>query len=101
MEDHLLNQTDWDMVDLLDYNIGPFGYTHENQNDNFIPLLEDILQKDYETLVFATPVYWCAMSGILKDFFDRISDLLKIRKDLGRQLRSRSMGLIICSSNDE
>lgn len=99
--DHLVEQSHWDQIDLLDYQIGPFDYTHANQHDDFIPLIEDILEKDYKTIVFATPVYWYSMSGVMKDFFDRISDLLKIRKDLGRRLRGRAMGLVICSSNAE
>ena len=56
--DHLLEDTNWEMIDLLDYNIGPFDYTHENRDDDFIPLIEELLEKDYQTLVFATPVYW-------------------------------------------
>jgi hypothetical protein len=40
------------------------------------------------------------MSGPLKIFFDRLSDLLKSRKDLGRQLRGKRMSVLSCS-NDE
>lgn len=39
------------------------------------------------------------MSGILKVFFDRISDLLTIEKDLGRQLRGKGFGAMSCSLN--
>lgn len=54
----------------------------------------------YDTLVFATPVYWYAMSGIMKVCFDRITDLLTIEKELGRQLRGKNMGALSCSNGD-
>jgi hypothetical protein len=37
----------------------------------------------------------------MKTFFDRISDLLTIRKDLGRRLRGKSMGSVSCSSEGD
>ena len=40
------------------------------------------------------------MSATLKTFIDRISDLLKIRKELGRQLRGKKMMVIACSSDE-
>tara|TARA_R110002049_G_C9163598_1_gene561186 strand:+ start:3591 stop:3875 length:285 start_codon:yes stop_codon:yes gene_type:complete len=40
------------------------------------------------------------MSGILKVFFDRISDLLRIHTDTGRKLRGKNMAMISCSNYD-
>jgi multimeric flavodoxin WrbA len=91
--DYLNQQNDFDVIDLLDYNIGPFHYEFNNSKDDFIPLMEEILTK-YDTLLFATPVYWYAMSGTMKIFFDRFSDLLHYRKDLGRTLRGKSLAMI-------
>ena len=52
----------------------------------------------YEQIIFATPIYWYAMSAQLKTFFDRMTDLLTIHKPLGRQLRKgKKMFLIACS----
>ena len=39
------------------------------------------------------------MSAIMKTFFDRLSDLLKIRKPLGRRLRGKTMWVISSSSD--
>ena len=83
----------FDVIDLKTKTIGPFDYDFANANDDFLPLMEDIIS-NYNTIVFATPVYWYSMSGILKDFFDRMSDLLHYRKDLGRQLRGKNMAMI-------
>lgn len=87
-----------DVIDLSDYQIGYFSYDFSNSDDDFIPLIENVLQ--YDTLVFATPVYWYSMSAQLKTFFDRFSDLLHARKDLGRQLNGKNMFSVTCSSGD-
>lgn len=55
---------------------------------------------NYDLIVFATPVYWYSMSGLMKNFFDRITDCLKIEKDLGRQLRGKKAMAIACGSDD-
>ena len=44
------------VVDLLTYDISQFDYQHKNQKDDFIPLIESLLE--FELIVFATPVYW-------------------------------------------
>jgi len=87
-----------DLVDLNDHNISYFDYAHANADDDFIPLVEHIL--NYDLILFVTPVYWYSMSAIMKTFFDRISDLLTIRKDLGRLLRGKTMGSASCGSDD-
>lgn len=87
-----------DMVDLNDYAISYYDYEHANKEDDFLPLMKRIIN-DYQNVIFATPVYWYTMSGILKVFFDRISDLLTIEKEMGRQLRGKGFGAISCSLN--
>jgi len=39
-----------------------------NIDDDFISLMTEIIEK-YDTLIFATPVYWYSMSRILKKSF--------------------------------
>ena len=89
--------SNWDIIDLNDYEINYYDYDHLNRADDFLPLMNELIDK-YDTLIFATPVYWYAMSGIMKVFFDRISDLLTIEKPLGRRLRGKNMA-VISSSN--
>ncbi len=86
----------WDFVDLNDYDFSYFDYEHKNRGDDFLPLMSRLIE-EYDVFVFATPVYWYAMSGIMKVFFDRITDLLTIEKDLGRKLRGKKMAGISCS----
>ncbi len=92
----LTKQSKWDLIDLNDYNFSYYDYEHKNRNDDYLTLMAELIKK-YDTLIFATPVYWYSMSGIMKVFFDRITDLLTIEKKLGRQLRGKKMAVISCS----
>ncbi len=93
-------QTGFDVVDLNQKNIGHYDYEYNNQDDDFKPLLSNIVS-NYDTIVFATPIYWYTMSGLLKVFFDRISDAIRIEKDLGKQLRGMEMAVISNSDGEE
>jgi multimeric flavodoxin WrbA len=93
----IARQAQWDVIDLNAFDISYYDYQHLNREDDFLPLMRKVLEK-YDTLVFATPVYWYSMSGIMKVFFDRITDLLTIEKDLGRKLRGKNMA-VLSSSN--
>ncbi len=94
-----LSGSGWDIINLNDYNFSYYDYKHENKEDDYLRLMKQIIEK-YDTLVFATPVYWYAMSGIMKVFFDRITDLLTIEKTLGRKLRNKKMAAISCSNGN-
>ena len=87
-------------VDLKTKKIGQFDYAFNNRDDDFLPLMKNIVTR-YDLIIFATPVYWYTMSGTLKKFIDRISDCLKIEKELGRKLRGKKMAVISCSSGDQ
>ena len=93
--DKLLESLDFDLIDLKEKDIGAFDYEFKNQEDDFLPLMKTIVTQ-YDFLLFATPVYWYSMSGIMKHFFDRFSDCLKIEKDVGRKLRGKTMAMISC-----
>ncbi|MFL0354656.1 flavodoxin family protein [Xanthomarina sp. GH4-25] len=89
-----------DVIDLNTKTIGQYDYDYKNEKDDFIATMTEIIE-NYDTIIFATPVYWYAMSGIMKAFFDRISDLLRVEKDLGRQLRGKNMAMISTSNMDD
>ena len=93
----ILFHTEWALINLNDYKISFYDYHHENKNDDFLPLMVKLID-NYDVFIFVTPVYWYAMSGVLKVFFDRFSDLLTIEKELGRKLRGKKMGVITCSN---
>jgi len=90
---------DCDIIDLSEYEISYYDYEHANKDDDFLPLMRRVIG-DYQNIIVATPVYWYTMSGILKVFFDRFSDLLTIEKELGRKLRDKGFGAMSCSLNN-
>ena len=97
--DELIRISGWDLIDLNHSNFSYYDYEHKNLDDDYLGLMRKIIA-DYDVLIFATPVYWYSMSGIMKVFFDRITDLLDEEKDLGRKLRGKSMAAVSCSVGD-
>jgi multimeric flavodoxin WrbA len=97
---YLSEKTNYQILDLKTKNILPFDYDFKNRDDDFLPLIKDIVDS-YDIIVFATPVYWYTMSGTMKIFFDRISDCLKTEKETGRKLRGKEMVVLSCGSDQE
>ncbi|MCO5935408.1 NAD(P)H-dependent oxidoreductase [Mucilaginibacter sp. RB4R14] len=88
-----LGQTDFDMIDLLDHKIAHYNYDgHYPADDEFEAIISKALP--YSNIIFATPVYWYSMSGVMKVFFDRLTDLITIKKDLGHDLKGKSASMI-------
>jgi len=98
--EEILSKSEFDMINLQDHDISYFEYDFKNKGDDFIPMMERVVE-DYDTIVFATPVYWYTMSAIMKTFFDRFSDLVRDRKDIGRQLRGMNMAMISTGHADD
>ncbi|WP_452224875.1 flavodoxin family protein [Lacinutrix chionoecetis] len=96
---YLKKETGFDVVDLNTKNIGHFDYEFKNGFDDFNVLFKSIVT-NYNEIIFVTPIYWYSMSGLMKVFFDRISDFLKTEKDYGRQLRGMEMASISVSNDN-
>lgn len=97
--DKLKLLSDFDVMDLNDYSISYYDYGHKNEKDDYLNLIQNIIST-YDILILATPVYWYSMSGIMKVFFDRITDLLDNEKELGRKLRNKSLAVLSSSIGD-
>ena len=98
--DEISKESQIDVINLSDYNISYYDYESKNREDDFLPLIKGIIEK-YDTLIFATPIYWYNMSGIMKVFFDRFSDLIRIEKETGRKLRGKKIAVISNSHDNE
>ena len=85
------------VVDLAGLRMSPFDYSHLNRDDDFEPLMQRVLAHDQ--IIFATPIYWYAVSPAMKVFLDRISDLLELPDLLpeGRRLRGKNV-YVVCTS---
>ena len=88
-----------EIVDLSQLELSAYDYDHGNAEDGFIPLVESIAEKPL--WILATPVYWYSMSAQLKVFVDRLTDLITIRKDLGRLLRGKSLAVVASGTDRE
>jgi len=84
------------MIELFDHTIEHYDYLRPRLDGDFLSIAEAIVKSPQ--LILATPVYWYAMSGRMKVFFDRLTDLVSVRKDLGRALEGKSVALVTSST---
>ena len=90
----------YELIDLHSKNILHYDYQTElKQNDDFQTIALKMLEAD--NIIFATPVYWYAMSGRMKVFFDRLTGLLYAHKTIGKKLRGKNTYLIATGSDPE
>lgn len=96
----VFGSTPHELIDLLDYEISTFDYGGSYPDDDQFPeLVEKMLECN--TIVFATPVYWYAMSGMMKTFFDRFTDLVTFQKEKGRSLKGKRTFLFSVGASSE
>jgi multimeric flavodoxin WrbA len=99
--DQVAGELKIEVIDLAQRKLSAFDYEHRNRGDDFEPLMDYVL--DFEQIIFASPVYWYAMSPPMKIFVDRISDLLDLPDLLakGRRLRGKDAHVLCTSIEDE
>jgi multimeric flavodoxin WrbA len=99
--DRIALELNIEVVDLAGQRISSYDYEHLNRDDDFEPLMKRVL--DHEQIIFATPIYWYAVSPAMKVFIDRISDLLELPdlKSEGRRLRGKTAYVVCTSISDE
>lgn len=89
------------LIDVTELGLRPFDYAQAQSDDG----LREVLARMGRTrhLIFATPVYWYAMSAPMKLFFDRLTDILLDRasRPLGRALAGTSVWLVATGSDPE
>jgi len=87
-----------ELVVLPDFTIGGYDYAHGNAGDSFDAIAQQMA--DADRIVFATPVYWYAMSAPLKIFFDRLTDMTENLKALGKSLAGKPVWMIATGVED-
>ena len=99
--DRIARQLGIEVIDLVSQRMSPYDYEHRNRSDDFEPLMQRVLAHDQ--IIFATPIYWYAVSPAMKVFLDRISDFLELPDLLpeGRRLRGKSAYVVCTSISDE
>ncbi len=98
-----------EIIHLYDYNIKPcIGCVSDDQrvcrypciidDDDFNKLGEKMLES--HGLVFATPVYWYGVSGVLKNLLDRMTSMENMIVHEGRSLLDGKIAGFIAVGND-
>jgi putative NADPH-quinone reductase len=93
--------TSANFIDITALKLNGFDYHSSCEVDGFLTVIETIIA--HKTIIFATPVYWYAMSGPMKTFFDRLSDLLvqPALRPTGRALARRDVWLLTTGTDPE
>jgi multimeric flavodoxin WrbA len=87
-----------DLLVLPEFIIGGYDYQHRNTADAFSSIAEAMTSVDQ--IVFATPVYWYAMSAPLKFFFDRLTDLTENLKSQGKALAGKQVWVVATGTEE-
>jgi multimeric flavodoxin WrbA len=83
---------EYDLVSLHPLHIAHYTYDVEKREaDDFMKVAAQMIEADH--IVFATPVYWYAMSGVMKVFFDRMTELVTTSKEMGRALAGKEVSV--------
>lgn len=97
----LYGDNPYHLMNLLDYNIQPYSYSGQySADDGFMNIVN--VMTGYDDYVLATPVYWYSMSGLMKVFFDRLTDLTtEQHKAIGKSLKGRSLSVIAAGTDPD
>lgn len=89
----LLEGVEHTQINLIEHYFLPYNYDNKYpEEDRFETFGKEILY--HKHLIFATPVYWYSMSGRMKNLFDRLTDWVTLNKEVGRNLKGKTMKLM-------
>lgn len=83
-------------IHLCHKTIHHYSYDAPNESDDFMPLIHELVH--YDPWIIATPVYWYSMSGLLKTFWDRCTDLIIHHRDVLKIIKGKTV-LLAASSH--
>jgi multimeric flavodoxin WrbA len=96
----LIDGFDCEVIDLNAATIACFRYDQwYADDDQFLAVVERMIAAPI--VILATPVYWYSFSTVMKNFIDRLSDLLMSQKAVGRRLRGGRWALVSSGSDAE
>lgn len=95
---HLLGEK-VEIIELCEQHVSHYNYDGRySDNDNFQEIVDRMIVS--EIIVLATPVYWYTMSGHMKAFLDRWTDLVTTHKSKGRALKGKKIAVIAQSTSE-
>lgn len=90
---------DVNVIELSELKVSHYNYDGTyDRDDRFQDIADQIANSDI--IVLATPVYWYTMSGHMKVFLDRWTDLITSHKAKGRALTGKKVALIVQSTSE-
>lgn len=96
----LIDGRDCEVIDLNTAKVAGFRYQQQYPpDDEFLEIVRKMTAAP--VVIFATPVYWYSYSAVMKNFIDRLTDLLMSEKELGRTLRGTRWALLSSGSDPE
>ena len=91
---------EFDQLNLSEHYFLPYNYDNQYPpEDQFEVFAKEILF--HKHIIFATPVYWYAMSGRMKNLFDRLTDWVTLNKDAGRNLKGKTVKLLAVGTDGD
>ncbi|SFU89046.1 flavodoxin family protein [Alicyclobacillus macrosporangiidus] len=105
LADRVVDGLPAEKIYLVEKNIRPIADCRHDPagfapvDDDYDSVMERVLAHD--TLVFATPVYWYGMSGLMKNFIDRWSQSLRDRRyDFRENMGKKSACVVLVGGDD-
>lgn len=86
-----------DVQELSTLRITPFDYAYANRDDDALNLFSRMVEKP--VWILATPIYWYNVSGLMKIFLDRLTDLMYHHPCLYEKLRGKQVAVITSSAH--
>ncbi len=99
--EHVNARVQFEVVEIDMLNITPYNYQNKYPSDDFYALVDKILMADI--LIFASPVYWHAVTAPMKALIDRITELTDVNelKAKARALANKKAYLVATSANEQ
>ena len=95
---HLLGE-DIDLIELSKFKVSQYDYDGSYDDDDSFQIIADRMIIA-DVIILSIPVYWYSMSGHMKTFIDRWTDLVSTHKEKGRALNGKKIAVIAQSTSE-
>ncbi|UQD51264.1 flavodoxin family protein [Bacillus methanolicus] len=96
-EAKIVNLKDMQILPISDKRHDPQGF--QPLHDDYETLIKTVLE--YDAILFATPIYWYGMSGIMKNFIDRWSQSLRDKElNFKEKMKNKKAYVVACGGDE-
>ncbi|MFZ3590783.1 flavodoxin family protein [Bacillus sp. DJP31] len=92
-----INLRDFSIKPILDQRHDEGGF--QAVDDDYDEIIMEVLKAD--RIIFATPLYWYGMSGLMKNFVDRWSQSLRDSRFQFKEEMSRKKAIVVVCGGDD